>query len=550
MLQLYEHQRVALPILREMEMGNGKGGFLADAMGTGKSATMATHLKNNKIHRRCDIIVCPLSVLKQWRKEILRVYGFNYYEDEDNDEYNRENLEGYPKILIYHGSKRYGTFDDGEWDYILTTYAMIATGELNRYRWGRVVLDESHTIKNGLRKSKAPKCALAAFVLGTHSIYNWCISGTPFNNRMKDIHSQCKFIGTRPYNNPAWWKLKSGGRNEHKVTEWREKYVLRRTKDNLLKPIIYHNIDVIPTKSEKELINIKREHAKAKYIQWKLAQGSPNRAELQCELLALITNLRIISDSYMIGDDHSIVDPVKCIKENSKVAKVISQLKIGIREDPKNGVVIFSQFTSFFKVLEKVIKHEFPHIDIYNFNGTMNSEQREDTVTMFTSSSRPRVLLISLLAGGVGLNLKPVSTVFICEPYYNPFIETQAEERVHRLGQNHQVNVYRFEMKQTVETWINGIKKGKFYQATQLNMVSTRNKIREFSMDDISDLFRTLVTFPIEDDEEKEKTGEKIGGKTGEKTKKKKLLKVKKKKSKKRLKKKLKKLKRRVVKAA
>jgi transcription termination factor 2 len=483
MMKLYEHQRIALPLLKNMEE-NGKGGFLADQMGLGKTKLMSTYLKDNKINRKTDLIVCPVSLLKQWEREIKTVYS----EDEQ------------PEIFIYHGKARVRNLrNSGRIDYILTTYSILGTGELNRHRWGRVVLDESHTIKNGLRHN-APKCAVSAYIIASHSQYNWCISGTPFNNRMKDIASQCKFIGTRPYNDPKWWKSKNGGLDENEVKKWRDQYVLRRTKDNILKLPQYFDIEVEPTINEKVLVNRLREEAQKKFNMWKISQGL-TKIKLQGQILALIQRLRVISNSYYCGENNIIAEEV--MKNNAKVYRMVDDLKSKIYDDPAYGVVIFSQFTSYLDVLNDVIQDEIPEVDILKFNGSMSSEERDKVVTEFTTSKIPRVLLISLMAGGVGLNLMPCATVFMSEPYFNPFIETQAEERVHRLGQISQVKIYRYTMENSVETWINGLKKKKFFLAGNLDMVSKRNRVKEFSMDELSKLFTDLVGFEKETSRDK-----------------------------------------------
>ena len=86
--------------------------------------------------------------------------------------------------------------DNKNLDFIITTYSILGLGQLKKLKWGRVILDESHSIRNGL-SAKKPKAAAK---------YKWCLSATPFCNRMNDIASQCKFIGTAPYNDPNWWK--------------------------------------------------------------------------------------------------------------------------------------------------------------------------------------------------------------------------------------------------------------------------------------------------------------------------------------------------------
>jgi transcription termination factor 2 len=478
-LQLYEHQNIALPILSRMEK-EGRGGFLADACGLGKTITMSTHLMMNKIVNKKDLIVCPLSLMEQWKREIKRVY--------------KDGGRPEPTILFFYGKSRTSSFSKKNWDFVITTYSIIGYGELNRKRWGRVVLDESHNIRNGLQ-SKKSKCSVAAFEIGKRSIYNWCMSATPFCNRIRDIASQCKFIGTYPYNDPKWWK--NNGKNTQELSMWREKFVLRRTKENILPPPKYYDIEVKPTRSEFILVEKLRNEAQEKFERWKRSNGL-SRITLQGQIIGLIQRLRVVSNSYYCGENH--IDTSKVLNNNAKVRQILEFLDRKIYKDPTNSVIIFSQFTSYLDILEKVIDDKMIGIEVMKFTGNMSSEKRDEVVKDFTTLKYPRVLLISLTAGGCGLNLVPCSTVFIAEPYYNPFLEKQAEERVHRLSQYNQVSVYRFSVTNSVETWINSLKKNKLYLASGLDLVCKYDRTSlEFCFNDLSDLFIDLVGFKNDD---------------------------------------------------
>jgi SNF2 family DNA or RNA helicase len=213
----FEHQISAQADLKRMEKSGG--GFLCDQMGLGKTATMSMFLLENHKKEYVNLIVCPYSLLTVWQKEIKKVDGWN------------GNFIK-PKILIYHGSKRKRSLDKiKKYDFVITTYAIISSRELDLKQWQRVILDESHYIKNGLQRS-APKCAQAAYHLSQRSKVRFCITGTPFNNRIKDIASQCKFVGVLPYADPNWWNENS--ENESNMIYWRENFVIRRTKDGML----------------------------------------------------------------------------------------------------------------------------------------------------------------------------------------------------------------------------------------------------------------------------------------------------------------------------
>jgi transcription termination factor 2 len=476
----FQHQLDGLKIMKKMEK-SGNGGFLADAMGLGKTISMSLFLKYNKYPNIPDLIVGPYSVLSIWKREILRI--------KDYPVVGRD-----PKILIYHGVGRYDKLNNDDWDYVVTTYGIVSTGELNEEKWGRVVLDESHTIRNGIR-TQPTKCAKAAFEIGKNSKKNWCVSGTMFCNRMNDIASQCKFLGTQPYNDPYWWKNKKTDCEE--IVEWREQYVLRRTKEKFLKPPNYYDIVVKSTAEEAKITKIVRDQAKENFEKWKRATGV-EKQKLQGEILGLIQRLRVISNSFYCSNNNDSLFADQIVKDNAKVDVMINKLDEKVSEDPKSGIVVFSQFTSYLNVLETVIKKYLIGVDVFKFTGNMNSEERDIVVDKFNNNTNPRIILVSLLAGGVGLSLHSgSSTVFVSEPYYNPFIEQQAEERVHRLGQKHQVNVYRFTMENSVETWINKLKDKKQQIASCLKLTKKSSAPKEFSFKDLEDLFEEHVSFTM-----------------------------------------------------
>lgn len=302
--------------------------------------------------------------------------------------------------------------------------------------------------------------------------------------KMKDV--------TAPYNDPKWWKINSD--NQEELAKWRKKFVLRRTKDNILKPPIYHNIEVTPTRRERLLVDKLRGQAKEKFEKWKRAKGLEKIKFFQGQILGLIQRLRVVSNSYYCGESDIDVDDV--LEENAKVDEMINLLEEKVYEDPSNSVVVFSQFTSYLDVMEKVIEEVLPGIEVMKFTGSLSSDERDEVITDFTTSDNPRILLISLMAGGCGLNLIPCSTVILSEPYYNPFLEKQAEDRVHRLGQKNQVNVYRFSVTNSVETWINKLKDKKLFMASGFDLLSKHDSApTEFNFNDLGELFNDLVWF-------------------------------------------------------
>ena len=466
--------------------------LLHDFTVTHNTATMSMFLNTTHIDNKKNLIVCPFSILTTWKKWL-------------NDTRTWDTDRRKANILIYHGQNRSNYLSKlNKYDYIITTYQIISTGELSRAKWDKVVLDESHNIKNGLCKNP-PKCATAAFIIGKKARSRFCISGTPFNNKITDIASQSFFIGVKPYNNSSWWDNNFDNKEAMKI--WNETCLIKRTKESMLKPPIYHNITIEPTEKEKDIVNKLRKNAAEDFENWKKAKSNKNnyeRMKLQGKILSLIQKLRIYSNSYYCGNN--IVDAEDIITDCNKVEKIINDIGILVNKDPKHGIVVFSQFISFLDVLEISIDEFIPEIQVMKFTGNMNKDERDNIVDNFNKSTKPRVILVSLMAGGVGLSLHHgSSTVLLSEPYYNPFMEQQAEERVHRLGQENQVNVYKYYTNNSVEDWINKLKEKKMYLAGSLDLVRKDMIPTNINFDDIAELFKEFVSFKTEDEDKDEK---------------------------------------------
>jgi SNF2 family DNA or RNA helicase len=488
-MKLLQHQIEGLEKIKDIERIS-KGGILADDMGMGKTFQMISYLKLNKVKTskkynfyKPDLIICPFSLLKYWKEQIEKLY--ETFED--------------PKevsIFLYHGKDKNSLLLNKDYDYVISTYGSVSD-ELGKINWGRIILDEAHAIKNGVSK-KCPVSAEKIYKIMNSSDYRWCITGTPFNNKMRDLVSLAKFIGTEPYNDISWWKNSTPENIEH----WRQTFIIRRTKDKLIKAPIYHEYKIEPTDVEKEKIKNLKKIAENKFDSWRNSTGL-TKCQLQGEILSLIMKLRMYSNSYLceggfISADHAV-------KNCSKISHTINLLEDIIEKDPVKGVVIFSQFTSYLTILEKVIL-ETLDIQILRFDGTLNENQREDIIEKFTTSTKSRVLLISLMAGGVGINLKPCSTIIISEPWYNPFIEKQAEERVHRLGQENQVNIHKFLVNNSVEIWISGLKAKKLNKANNLSLANKWDMgSNDYNFKDLRMLFSKYVNFKDNKSPEKRK---------------------------------------------
>ena len=491
-IKLRDFQLAGVEKIRENEKNSGHGSVLAYDMGLGKTLTMSSFLIQQRLSESPiypDLIVVPLCVLTQWKKEILRV-------DEDMD------------IYIYHGPDRVATLKKMKVkpDFVITTYHSLVTGELESYKWNRVVLDEAHAIRNGVTSEyqDAPKRALGAFALASRSKFRHCITGTPYNNNNNDILSLMKFIG---------------GDCETSIQEFIENFVIQKTKEDIIDPIHVETIMIPrpPKESIQDYVNYLCLYYKLMY----LLRSRTNPVEVRNiyrKSVMIMTKLRLYCDIMMsektgntsqnkvsksnklnkiiidesddefdseIEEDEkeeeeeeeedseneedveeknnfnfAQIDKTTFYDSSVKIKAVYDKLEEMIYKVPYKRIIIFSSFVTTLDIMEAIIRDKSKEsgnsILTYKYIGSKNRYERENIVHEFTKEddSQPMVLLASLGAGSCGLNLTPCSTVFLMDISMNPFDQLQAVNRVHRITQTNQVNVYKFCMKDMMEETI------------------------------------------------------------------------------------------------
>ncbi len=405
---LRPYQRIGvdwLSFLREASLG----AVLADDMGLGKTLQTIAVMKGRVL------VVCPRSVVFNWAEEIARF---------------RPSL----RIATYHGPDR---ALDPDADVTLTTYAVLRLDaeKLAAETWDAIVLDEAQAIKNPTSQT-----ARAAFDL--HGVFRIALSGTPVENRLEELWSVMHFAnpgllgGRSGFDERYASPIGSGDRDA--AARLRAKirpFVLRRTKGDVLPdlpPRMDHVLHVALDEQERAVYDAVRVATK-KELADKLAKGGG-------VLAALEALLRLRQAAC-----HAALVPGQEAKTSSKLERLIEALEEAAADGHK--ALVFSQWTSLLDLVE-------PHLDAAGIRRTRldgSTRDRGAVVSEFQDEGGPPVMLVSLKAGGTGLNLTAADHVFLLDPWWNPAVEEQAAGRAHRIGQERPVMVHRLVAKDTVE---------------------------------------------------------------------------------------------------
>jgi non-specific serine/threonine protein kinase len=441
------------------------GGLLADDMGLGKTVQTLTFLqyyktKNQGIHA---LVICPTSLLYNWENEIRKFAPQLTY-------------------LIHHGSSR--TLKHTElsgFDIIISTYGTLRSdAELfAKNEVDYIVLDESQTIKNP--NSKVAKAA--QFIPARNRI---ALSGTPMQNNTFDLYSQMNFLNPGMLGNKEFFKeqfAKPVDKFQDQETKDHLRklvypFMLRRTKEQVA--------DDLPDKTDITLYCEMGPQQRAIYEAYKNMYRSRILGSIeqqgieksQFAILQGLMKLRQICDSPAILRDEQKFD-----NHSAKLDELTRELEENTGE---HKVLIFSQFLGMLALIrEKLKQHQIP---FQYFDGSYTAIQREQAINEFQNNQACRVFLISLKAGGMGLNLTAADYVYIVDPWWNPAVEQQAIDRTHRIGQTKNIFAYRMICKDTVEEKIMLLKEKKNSLVKDI-ISKDQHMIKQLTRDDVSYLF-------------------------------------------------------------
>jgi superfamily II DNA or RNA helicase len=420
---LREYQREALAwfeFLRRFELG----GCLADDMGLGKTVMVLALLdarrhESKKGQRRASLVVVPRSLVFNWMEEASRFA---------------------PKLVVldYTGPLRKAA-DIGDADLVLTTYGTLRrdAAELNGFEFEYAILDEAQAIKNASTAS----AKAARLVRARHRL---ALSGTPIENHLGELWSLFEFLNPGLLGSAKAFQRASSGRPRgDEDLEWLSRalrpFILRRTKQQVAPEL--------PRRTEQtlqcELEGPQRRHydeLRAHYRQTllaRVARDGVNRSKMQ--ILEALLRLR------QAACHSGLIDPRRAHEPSAKFDVLIPRLLEVTEEGHK--ALVFSQFTSFLALLRTRL--DALGITYEYLDG--RTRDRAARVDRFQSDAACPVFLISLKAGGLGLNLTAAEYVFLLDPWWNPAVEAQAIDRAHRIGQERHVFAYRLLARDTVE---------------------------------------------------------------------------------------------------
>jgi len=423
--ELRDYQRRGvdwLSFLREVELG----GLLADDMGLGKTIQTLCVLRSGLGEdgvRRQTLVVSPTSVLHNWAAEIEKF---------------RPSL----RASVYHGPTR---ILDVEADVVLTTYAILRLDieSLGARVWDTVVLDEAQAIKN-----PTSKVARAAYKL--RASFKVALTGTPVENHLEDLWSQFHYLqpgllgGRSEFSDRYVKPIAVGDQDTAKRLRRRIRpFVLRRLKSEVAKELPPRTDVVLRcelTTSERRTYDAIRAATQEQVVE-RLAGGASVLAVLE----ALLRLRQAACHSALLpggrGRAKQAGDPLT----SSKLALLLETLEEVLDEGHK--ALVFSQWTSLLDLVEPVLQSRA--IAFNRLDGS--TRDRQGVVDTFQDPAGPPVMLLSLKAGGTGLNLTAADNVFLLDPWWNPAVEDQAADRAHRIGQDKPVLVHRLIASDTVE---------------------------------------------------------------------------------------------------
>lgn len=438
---------------------NGFGSILADDMGLGKTIQAICtilYLKENDYIKHRVIIVVPTSLLSNWESELDKFAPTLTY-------------------FSYYGSKR----ELLDADILITTYDIIRR-DMSIFKKQKIdclIIDEAQRIKN-------PDTALSKSIKSLKAKYKVALSGTPVENNLSELWSIFdftlpKYLKTLKDFTKNFAKDIEINKDINKVKKLKQitaPFMLRRLKTDK------NIIDDLPAKI------VIDEYATMTKEQASLYQNTVDETMKQIDIgdskgliFKLIVSLKQICNHPRNFDK---VSP-NSVELSGKTKLLINILENIIIQDEK--VLIFTQYVEMGEMLMELIQKELLTTPLY-LKGSMSKKQRDEVVQKFQNDSRYKVFILSLKAGGVGLNLTAANHVVHYDLWFNPAVENQATDRAFRIGQNKKVNVYRFITKNSFEEKIDKMIKAK-QELSDLSVNIGESWLKDMDRGELEDIF-------------------------------------------------------------
>ena len=441
------------------------GGCLADDMGLGKTiqtlALLQKHKEDTEVAggKSTSLIIMPTSLIYNWMNEAKKFA---------------------PKlrIMVHTGTFRYKSPETfANYDVVITTYGItrIDIELFKTYFFDYIILDESQNIKNPSSKSYQS-------VKQLKSRFKLILSGTPVENSVNDLWTQMSFINPGLLGSQQFFQnefvtpieKKKDEEKARKLQALIKPFILRRTKEQVATELPPKTENLFYCKMSDEQASV-YEKVKSEYrneLLKSLEDGTFAQTQIQV-LQGLIKLRQIANHPSMIDEQYE--------GDSGKFEDVVHTLSNVL--DGGHKVLVFSQFVKQLAIYRNHFEREgIPYV--YLDGSTQN---RGDVVQRFQEDEKTRVFLISIKAGGVGLNLTEADYVFILDPWWNPAVEQQAIDRTHRIGQTKNVFIYKFITKDSVEEKILALQNRKLKVARSL-ITTEESFIKSLSPEDIREI--------------------------------------------------------------
>ena len=430
------------------------GGILADEMGLGKTVQTLAFLLSQKDKK--SIVITPTALIFNWKSEF-------------------EKFTPDIKLGIAYGNKSHREkilSNYEEYDVILTSYGTYKN-DIQKYeelKFDYCIIDEAQNIKN-------PDSLITKAIKKVNANVRFALTGTPVENNLMELWSIFDFVMPGYlYTKTKFEKIfANNDKNYVQLKNMIKPFMLRRTKKEV--------IDELPEKIEQKFyVELEKEHKRAyrsfvNLIKRRILENN----EDNMTVFSYLTKLRQLSISPEII--------VKNFKGKNSKLEILMNI---IKQNPNRKILVFSQFTKVLHIIKNRLEEE--NIEYCYLDGKTDAKERINLVNEFNNSTTKRIFLISLKAGGTGLNLTSASMVVHFDPWFNPAVEDQASDRAHRIGQKDIVDVIKLISKDTVEEKVIAMQENKKELIEEIINSNLENStsIKKLSRQDIIDLFENM----------------------------------------------------------